>query len=196
MTTPPSLRDRVGVLILDRAAAVLAEHGATASMAEIATAAGIGRATLYRHFPNRDALLQAMAQAAVEELGDRLAQAQVGEVPVHEAIARVCRAFVTTGGKYIALRHTGHKPADPDAVDQRIGAPLRTLLERGVQEGALRPDLAPELMTVFFSALIETGLTLAAQLGAEQAAATIATLFLDGVGIRAARPTSGSGPDA
>jgi hypothetical protein len=111
-----------------------------------------------------------------------LAQAHIDEVPVREAIARVCRAFVTTGGKYIALRHTGHKPADPHAVDQRIGAPLRTLLERGVAEGALRSDVAPELMAVSFSALIETGLTLAAQVGAEQAAATVATLFLDGVG--------------
>lgn len=185
MTTPPPLRDHVCVLILDRAAAVLAEHGATVSMAEIAKAAGIGRATLYRHFPNREALLQAMAETAVEDLGDRLAEAHLGQVPVREAIARVCRAFVTTGGKYIALRYTGHKPADPDAVDRRIGAPLRTLLQRGAEEGALRSDLTPELMAVFFSALIETGLTLAARIGAEQAAAMVAALFLDGAGTRA-----------
>jgi TetR/AcrR family transcriptional regulator, mexCD-oprJ operon repressor len=180
VTKPPPLRDHVGVLILDRAAAVLAEHGAGASMAEIAKAAGLGRATVYRHFPTRDALLQAMAETAVEDLGDRLAEAHLDEIPVREAIARACRAFVTTGGKYIALRNTGHKPADPDAVDRRIGTPLHALVQRGAEEGTLRSDLAPELMVALFSALIETGLTLAAQLGAEQAAATVAALFLDG----------------
>ena len=186
MNTSPPLRDHVAVLILERAAALLAQNGpAAASMADIAQAAGVGRATLYRHFPTRDALLEALAAAAVEDLGDRLAEAGLDAVPVREAVARVCRAFVTTGGKYLALMRTGHKPTDPDAVDRRIGTPLRTLLQRGAEEGALRSDLTPELMAVFFSALIETGLTLAARIGAEQAAATVAALFLDGAGTRA-----------
>lgn len=185
MTTPPPLRDHVAVLILDRAAALLAEHGPAASMADIAQAAGVGRATLYRHFPSRDALLQALADAAVDDLGDRLDEAGLGEVPVREAVARVCRAFVTTGGKYIALTRTGHKPADPGAADRRIGGPLRALLQRGAEEGALRTDIAPDLMLALFSALIETGLTLAGRVGAEQAAATVAALFLDGAGARA-----------
>ena len=51
--------------------------------------------------------------------------------------------------------------------------------------GELRPDIAPELMLALFSALIETGLTLAAQIGAEQAAAVVSGLFLDGAGARA-----------
>jgi hypothetical protein len=62
---------------------------------------------------------------------------------------------------------------------------LRALLERGATEGLLRSDLAPELMLMLFSALIEPGLALAGQVGAEQAAATLATLFLDGAGARA-----------
>ena len=185
MNTSPPLRDHVAVLILERAATLLAQNGPTASMAEIAQAAGVGRATLYRHFPTRDALLEALAAAAVEDLGERLAEAGLETVPVREAVARACRAFVTTGGKYLALMRTGHKPADPAAADRHIAAPLRALLQRGVDEGELRPDIAPELMLALFSALIETGLTLAAQIGAEQAAAAVSGLFLDGAGARA-----------
>ena len=186
MNTSPPLRDHVAVLILERAAALLAQNGpAAASMADIAQAAGVGRATLYRHFPTRDALLEALAAAAVEDLGDRLAEAGLDAVPVREAVARVCRAFVTTGGKYLALMRTGHKPTDPAAVDRHIAAPLRALFQRGADEGELRSDIAPELMLALFSALIETGLTLTAQVGAEQAAALVTALFLDGASARA-----------
>ena len=144
MNTSPPLRDHVAVLILERAAALLAQNGpAAASMADIAQAAGVGRATLYRHFPTRDALLEALAAAAVEDLGDRLAEAGLDAVPVREAVARVCRAFVTTGGKYLALMRTGHKPTDPAAVDRHIAAPLRALFQRGADEGELRSDIAP-----------------------------------------------------
>lgn len=179
MTTQPPPRDHLAGTILERAAAHLAEHGA-ATMSDIAQAAGVGRATLYRHFTTRDALLQAMADTAVDDLGDRLAEAGLGQAPVREAVARACRAFIATGGKYIALTRTGHKPTDAEAVEQRVLTPLRALIERGVTEGALRSDIAPESMLAVLSAVVETGLELAARIGAEQAAATITTLFLDG----------------
>ena len=54
--------------ILDVAARHFAEHGVEGSMDAIPKRAGVGPGTLYRHFPNRDALLAALPQARDEEL--------------------------------------------------------------------------------------------------------------------------------
>ncbi|MFE9427573.1 helix-turn-helix domain-containing protein [Kitasatospora sp. NPDC006697] len=184
MTTPTSPpHDQAAVLILDRAAALLAEQSG-ASMADIARAAGVGRATLYRYFDTRQALLDALADAAVDDLGDRLDQAGLAIVPVREAFARVFHAFLVTGAKYLALRQAGHKPADPQATERRIGVPLRRLVHRGIGDGTLRGDLEPEVALALLSALLEAGLALAPHLGPQRAAAAVTAQFLDGATVR------------
>jgi len=72
-----SLRDRVAAGILEVAATVLAERGEAASMADVADTAGVGRATLYRYFPSREALLRALADVALDDLGERIESATV-----------------------------------------------------------------------------------------------------------------------
>ena len=52
-----ALQQRVGAAILDGAAQIFAVQGEHASMNDVADAAGVARATVYRYFPNRDALL-------------------------------------------------------------------------------------------------------------------------------------------
>src|ERR1035438_7754480 len=59
MTRSAAIRDRVAGAILDVAADLLAGGGDPPSMATIAAAAGVGRATLYRYFPTREQLLHA-----------------------------------------------------------------------------------------------------------------------------------------
>jgi AcrR family transcriptional regulator len=59
-------RDRVVAVAQE----VFAEHGAGASLDEVARRAGVGAGTLYRHFPNRAALQEAVYRGAVEELGE------------------------------------------------------------------------------------------------------------------------------
>src|SRR5260370_33718955 len=81
MSETPTLRDRIATGILDTAAAVLAERGESASMAEIADAAGVSRATLYRYFPSRDALLRGLAEAGAGELRDPIADAEPDPIP-------------------------------------------------------------------------------------------------------------------
>src|SRR4051794_8757559 len=67
-----TLHARVSAAILEAAAEVLAERGEQASMADVAAAAGMARASVYRYFPNREALLEALGRLAVEEAGERL----------------------------------------------------------------------------------------------------------------------------
>jgi AcrR family transcriptional regulator len=54
--------------LLEAARAAFTEHGPDASLEDIARRAGVGAGTLYRHFPNRDALLEAVFRTRVEEL--------------------------------------------------------------------------------------------------------------------------------
>jgi AcrR family transcriptional regulator len=74
--------------ILDAAERHFAEHGIEGSMDAIAKRAGVGAGTLYRHFPNRDALLAALLQARDEELVARRDAIEREEPDATEALAR------------------------------------------------------------------------------------------------------------
>ena len=120
MTRSTAIHDRVAEAILDAAADLLAEGGEPPSMSDVAAAAGISRATLYRYFPTREQLLQALAAAAVDATATRLAEADLDAVPVPEGIARVARVVAAAGSKYAALiGHLG--PATPVPRNSRSG---------------------------------------------------------------------------
>jgi AcrR family transcriptional regulator len=179
----PALHSRIATGILDTAAGVLAERGESASMAEIATAAGVGRATLYRYFPTRDALLRGLISAAFADLRERVADAQVDTVPVAEGIARLTRGFMAAGSKYAALaRADKDRIRETDDVDRHVGAPIRDLLRRGVDDGTLRGDLSVDVLFEMFTGLLERSLNLVLrhEIGVEQAAAAVTSVFLDG----------------
>ena len=178
----PTLRDRIATGILDTAAAVLAERGESASMAEIADAAGVSRATLYRYFPSRDALLRGLAEAGSSELRERIADAELDTIPVPEAIARLTRGFVFAGSKYVALTRSGHKPPDPAEAQKDLAVPVLRLFDRGIADGTLRPDLTPEVLVQIFTGLLEAAIRVSGPngIGAEKASAAVISVFLDG----------------
>ncbi|RKT87278.1 DNA-binding transcriptional regulator, AcrR family [Saccharopolyspora antimicrobica] len=167
--------------IVDTAAQVLAERR-DASMAEIATAAGVGRATLYRYFPNREALLRVLAGAGIDELGRRIVEAGLDALPVREGIARLSRAIVTTGRKYIALVELPPGLVDARAVETQIVEPIRALLARGVADGTLRDDFDPETLRATFLGILRSLIKLSIRggQGVEQVSAAATTAFLDG----------------
>src|ERR671920_1769504 len=122
-----TLQQRVTAAILDGAARLFAVEGDQASMNDVAAAAGVARATVYRYFPNRQALLDELASSAVRETGDRLASARIDEVPVLDGLARAIRALVEGGTSFIVLAREGPR-TDPEQFERHVGGPIRALV--------------------------------------------------------------------
>src|ERR671923_2381670 len=91
------LRERVASAIVEAAAAVFAERGDAANMSDVASAASVARATVYRYFPSREALLEALGRVALDDAGERLRAARLDEVAVGDGLERAVRALVAVG---------------------------------------------------------------------------------------------------
>lgn len=175
----PALQQRVIDAILEAAAGVIAASGESASMSDVAEAAGVARATLYRYFPNRQALLDDLAALAVDDAEGRLAAARLEEVPTHEGITRVVRALVEVGDAFVVLARERVEP-DAEQFEQSVGARLRQLVERGQAGGDLRDDVPTPWLTDALVSLVVSVLRSRPAAGREDTIARITTLFLDG----------------
>ncbi len=174
-----ALHERVARAIVEAAASVLAERGEQASMTDVAAAAGVARATVYRYFPSREALLAELAAHAVDDAGNRLAAARINEVAAEEGITRSIRALLDVGDYFVVLARDHVRP-DQEQFERAIGAPLRTLVERGQARGAVRGDMSASWLTEALIALAAGVLLARPALGKEDAIAAITSLFLDG----------------
>jgi TetR/AcrR family transcriptional regulator, mexCD-oprJ operon repressor len=181
-----TLQQRVAAAILDGAAQIFAVQGEQASMNDVAEAAGVARATVYRYFPNRETLLDELARAAVSDVDARLASARIDEVAPEEGIARAVRALVDVGDSFVLLARERRRP-DPERFEHRITQPLRELFERGQASGDIRKDITSARLTESLIGLIVGVLTSTPALGREDMTATITGLFLDGARARGPR---------
>ena len=98
-----ALQQRVADAILDAAPRTFATRGEQADLADVALAAGVTRATVYRYFPNRRRLLDELVRSTAEHDSERLEEARISEVAVEEGLTRAVRAFVDTGVAFVVL---------------------------------------------------------------------------------------------
>jgi AcrR family transcriptional regulator len=185
-----TLRARVTDAILEAAAALLADRGEQASMADVAAAAGMARATVYRYFPNREALFEALGRHAVEEAAQALQAGRLEEVPVPEAFERAVRALVAVGDYFVVVSRKSARP-DPAEFEERVASPLRGLIERAQSLGEVRDDLAASWLMESLVGIVASVLQTRPSLGVEDTVAGITSLFLDGARRAQGRGDSG-----
>ena len=101
--------------LLDAAADVFGAGGPDASLEAVAKRAGVGIGTLYRHFPTREALFEAVYRREVDQLGE-LAERLAGEATPVDALRRWLHANVrliaTKKGMVAALALAAHRPSE------------------------------------------------------------------------------------
>ena len=114
-----------------------------ASMAEIARRAGVVRATIYVHFPNREALIEAVTHRAMSDVLAVIEAAEPDDGDPADALRRVVQSAWRTLGRYHALVAINTRL--PQSEMQRKHAPVRSgfeaLIERGQRSGAFRSDV-------------------------------------------------------
>ena len=135
--------------LLTAAMAAFAEEGEDVALEAVAARAGVGIGTLYRHFPNRDALIVAAYQQEVDSLCVAAAEL-LSSRPADEAL----RAWAERLADYIATKRrmgdalrTAVCSADSSVfadTRERILRALRLFLEAGAADGTLRTDVDPE----------------------------------------------------
>jgi AcrR family transcriptional regulator len=186
---PPRRRgdaERNAERILDAAIDLLAERP-TASMADVARAAGLVRATVYGHFPTRVDLLDAITRRALAAARTALDEARLDEGPPAEAVHRLAAAAWSVGTRYLIVTEATLRTlgvARYRARNAVVRADVRALVERGTAAGAFRADVsAAWAAQVFESLLFGTWFAVAAgELPADDAAGELARTFLAVVG--------------
>jgi AcrR family transcriptional regulator len=136
-------RDR----ILEIAKKAFTRSGANISLDDVARQAGIGAGTLYRHFPTRDALLEAVYRTGVAELAAAEREFAATMPPV-EALRAWMRLFVD----YIAAKQiiapalntiVGGTSKLFEATGVQIKGAIDALVNRAIESGDIRPDIDP-----------------------------------------------------
>ena len=94
-----ALRPPIREAILDAAIATLARNPAS-SLSDIATRAGVGRASLHRYFPSRRDLIAAVAQQCMDEMDAALERAFEGTESARERLGRLLEAIIPLGDRY------------------------------------------------------------------------------------------------
>jgi len=140
----------------------VAAHGANASLEQIARTAGVGSATVRRHFPTRQALLEAVSRERIEALRAR-AQTLTGEGDSRDALLEWLRDVlaycVSARGLAVALSYdsTGTDPAHANTCSATLEQAADPLLHRAVQDGAVVADVTTEdLITLLVGIALAT----------------------------------------
>ncbi|MFE5856719.1 TetR/AcrR family transcriptional regulator [Streptomyces sp. NPDC056500] len=166
-------RNRTRRAILGAAAEVLARDR-TATLADIAKAAQVGRSTLHRYFPDRDDLIHAAVADSYLVIQQSIQDAAVDQGTALEAMRRLIAAIVDTGGRMLFLygdsrvledfaAHDGGDGAaeaaegESDTAPDSVSSMVVDLIRRGQSEGAFDPTLDVDWVQDVIWALVYTG---------------------------------------
>ncbi|MEY9358048.1 AcrR family transcriptional regulator [Bradyrhizobium yuanmingense] len=170
--------------VLEAAKLVFSAGGSEASLEAVAKRAGVGIGTLYRHFPTREALFEAVYRREVEQLSELAEQLKNAKDPV-EALRRWLRSGVefvaTKKGMMAALALAVQSGSELHAFSfERLTKAIGSLLDRAVAAGEMRADISPEdLLRAFFGMCYVHD-----QPGWQATALRLLDVFVDGLRVR------------
>jgi AcrR family transcriptional regulator len=134
--------------VLEAAKAVFSAGGPEASLEAVAKSAGVGIGTLYRHFPTREDLFEAVYRREVQQLADLAEHLKTDAAPT-DALRRWLRSNVefvaTKKGMTKALALASFRSSELSAFSfDRLTRAVGALLDRAVEAGEIRADIGPE----------------------------------------------------
>ena len=146
-------RKEVRDAILSTTAALVAERGVTSvTMSQVAEQTGIGRATLYKYFPDVEAILLAWHEGQITAHFDQLAAARDRAEDPQERLDAVLRTYALISHESHG-RHNSelalflHRDQQVHQAQRRLFGMVRDLLADGVRAGIVRDDVAPDELT-------------------------------------------------
>ena len=143
-------RREVREAILDTTAALVAEHGLrSVTMSQIAEETGIGRATLYKYFPDVEAILFAWHERQIAGHLEYLADVRDQAGDAGERLEAVLEAYAlisheSHGHHDTELAAFLHRDRQIPRAEQQLRTMIRDLLTEGAESGDLRDDIAPD----------------------------------------------------
>ncbi|MEW2499183.1 TetR/AcrR family transcriptional regulator [Amycolatopsis sp. CA-161197] len=182
--------------IIAAARAIFAEFGPEVPMEEIARAAGVGVGTLYRRFPDRDALIRAVAVDNFSRVLDDAREAAEQEPTAWRALVRLLHQSVELhlSVQLAMLSKKAHEILKEDPAIARLREELLVELEAMVQgaqnEGTLRPDVAEGDVAMLFALLLRQLESRSPEIARMSTARSIA-IMIDGLQARPGTPLPG-----
>ncbi|HXP65166.1 MAG TPA: helix-turn-helix domain-containing protein [Steroidobacteraceae bacterium] len=175
------------LLLIEAAKRAFAEIGTAVALEEIARRAGVGIGTLYRHFPTREAMLEAVYRREVEQLSEVVPQLLERSAP-GEALHKWMHLFVD----YIATKRlivpslgpaTGRSSTLYATSAELITGALSTLVKRAIAAGDVRKDIDPsDLLRAMIGVTYQNP-----DAGWEASARRVIDLLMDGLKVKARR---------
>src|ERR1700733_13654564 len=134
--------------VLEAANAVFSSGGPDASLEAVARTAGVGIGTLYRHFPTREALFEAVYRHEVQQLADLAKRLKKETRPIealrqwlHSIVKFVATKKGMSTALALAIAKDSHLVSDSS---DRLTRAIGLLLEQAVAAGEIRGDVSPE----------------------------------------------------
>src|SRR3954451_8352022 len=142
--------------ILAAAESVFGTRGEAGSTEEVARLAGVGIATVFRHFPTKEALIEATLVQHFTSLLDRTRAAAVAPNP-SEALSALIHEMIERGASKLTLASMlGDAPPAVAAVASEVKAAVDTALRRAQAAGTVRPDVGVEELYLLIRGLAQT----------------------------------------
>ncbi|MEU3626011.1 TetR family transcriptional regulator [Amycolatopsis coloradensis] len=156
VVTETGVRARTRRAILDAAIEKLTKQP-SATLADIAAAADVGRTTVHRYFPERSDLIDAISLDALDKISRSTERARIDDGPVPVALARLCQEYFEHADVFQLLFTMPDLMTRPEwkeeSEDDRV---LLGLIERGHREGSVDPAMTKEWVQQLLWSLLYT----------------------------------------